>query len=183
MLPELEAAASWREFGLREMLREMDKQVLTDGADFESSTGYHRFVLELFLYTFILCRANEIEIEKRYWDKVSGMLNYVRAYLRPDGRAPLIGDSDSGQVLPIRARDADDHAYVLAVGAILFKDASLLPAGLAMPEEVLWILGEEGADEYQELKSTTTLNTSAGFFRRRHLCFARRRSLLELQCQ
>ena len=45
MLPELEQAGHWRDFGLREMLREMDKQVLADGADYEASTGYHRFVL------------------------------------------------------------------------------------------------------------------------------------------
>jgi hypothetical protein len=141
----------------------MDKQVLADGADFESSTGYHRFVLELFLYTFILCRANEIQIEKRYWDKLRGMLNYVRVYLRPDGRAPLIGDSDGGQVFPIRARDANDHAYVLAVGGVLFKEESLLPDDLPMPEEVSWILGEEGAGEYQKLKSTKTLVSSASF--------------------
>ena len=58
MLPEFENAEKWRRFGLREMLREMDKQILPDGADFECSTGYHRFVLELLLYSFILCRAN-----------------------------------------------------------------------------------------------------------------------------
>ena len=163
MLPELDQASAWREFGLQEMLRELDKQVLDDGADFESSTGYHRFVLELFLYTFILCRSNEIDIEERYRDKLRGMLNYMRAYLRPDGRAPLIGDSDGGQVFPIRVRDAADHAYVLAVGGVLLKDATLLPGELSMPEEVLWILGEEAADEYQELKLTKTTESSAAF--------------------
>src|SRR5882757_6636995 len=54
MLPELRGARAWLQFGLREMLREMDKQVLPDGADFESSTGYHRLVLELFFYSFLL---------------------------------------------------------------------------------------------------------------------------------
>ncbi len=45
-------------FGLCELQREMDKQILPDGADYESSTGYHRLVLELFCYSFLLCRLN-----------------------------------------------------------------------------------------------------------------------------
>lgn len=125
MLPALRDADGWRDFGLKEMLREMDKQVLPDGADFESSTGYHRFVTELFLYSFWLCRENGIEIEKRYWDKLYAMLRYIRAYVRPDGFAPLIGDTDSGQFLPLEQRRGDDHAYVLEIGARVFDDPSL----------------------------------------------------------
>ncbi len=122
LLPELRHARAWRDFGLDQMLREMDKQVLNDGADFEASTGYHRFVTELLLYSFLLCRANNVEIEERYWSKLRQMLSYIRAYLRPDGFAPLIGDTDSGRVLPIGYRRADDHAYVLTIGAAVFDD-------------------------------------------------------------
>ena len=43
------------------------------------------------------------------------MLHYIRAYLRPDGFAPLIGDTDSGQVLPVVRRRADDHRYLLDI--------------------------------------------------------------------
>lgn len=125
MLPELRDAESWRDFGLKEMLREMDKQVLPDGADFESSTGYHRFVTELFLYSFALCRENGIEIEQKYWEKLRAMLSYIRGYLRPDGFAPLIGDTDGGQFLPLERRRADDHAYVLEAGARVFNDPAL----------------------------------------------------------
>jgi hypothetical protein len=115
LLPELRDARQWRNFGLDQMLREMDKQVLADGADFEASTGYHRFVTELFLYSFLLCRANNVEIEKKYWSRLHQMLNYIRAYLRPDGFAPLIGDTDGGQVLPFVRRRADDHGYLLDI--------------------------------------------------------------------
>ena len=125
LLPELREAEEWLEFGSREMLREMDKQVLPDGVDFEASTGYHRFVTELFLYTFWLCRSNGVKIEEQYWTKLKQMLLYVRAYLRPDGFAPLIGDTDSGQVLPFVPRRADDHAYLLQIGATVFDDPSL----------------------------------------------------------
>jgi hypothetical protein len=125
MLPELREAEAWRNFALSELLREMDKQILPDGADFESSTGYHRFVLELFLYSFALCRENKLPIDERYWRKLHQMLEYVKAYLRPDGLAPLIGDTDGGQVLPFQQHDADDHAYVLDPGAEVFNDPDL----------------------------------------------------------
>lgn len=160
-LPELEAARGWREWALRALLTEMDKQVLGDGADAEASTGYHRLVLELFLFSFVLCRANEIEIEARYWQKLRAMFDYVRAYLRPDGRAPLIGDTDSGQVLPLTRRAADDHAYVLAIGAALFDEPRWkvsingadagAGAECEAPEEVLWVLGGAGLDRYWQL--------------------------------
>jgi hypothetical protein len=152
-LPELEAARTWRGFALRELLRELDAQVLPDGADCEASTGYHRFVTELFLYSFILCRANDVEIEERHWSRVRSMLEYLRAYLRPDGRAPLVGDTDSGQVLPLVRRDADDHAHLLAVGAAVFREPRFKLYDEA-PPEVRWLLGAEGVRAYEELETT-----------------------------
>lgn len=136
LLPELRDAESWRDFGLDQTLREMDKQVLADGADFESSTGYHRFVTELFLYSFMLCRANNVEIEKKYWSKLHQMLMFIRAYLRPDGFAPLIGDTDSGQVLPFVRRAADDHAYLLEIGALKPEPA----VSQAFPDAGIYIM-------------------------------------------
>jgi hypothetical protein len=162
MLPELEAARGWHKFGLRELLREMDKQVLADGADCEASTGYHRLVLELFLYSFALARANRVEVGEKYWAKLRGMLEYVRAYLRPDGRAPLVGDTDSGQVLPFVPRAADDHAYVLALGAALYVEPRF-KISAAPPEELLWVLGEEGVRVFQLLPETEAGTISRAF--------------------
>jgi len=161
MLPELEAAREWREFGLRELLGEMDKQILRDGADYEASTGYHRFKLELFLYSFVLCHLNEIYIGDQYWSKLRGMIEYVRAYLRPDGHAPLIGDSDSGQVLPTVRRTGDDHAYVLAIGAAVFKEPRFKLKNLPLPEELLWILGAQGVRDYQTLAAAEPSGSQA----------------------
>lgn len=163
MLPELEMAHAWREFGFAQMLREMDKQVLPDGADFEASTGYHRLVLELFLYSFILCRANNIEIEERYWLKLRQMMEYLQAVLRPDASAPLIGDTDSGRVLPVTKRAADDHAYLLAIGAALFNEPRFKTAGQKMSEELLWILGREGVRAFDSLPETKEPGISSGF--------------------
>src|SRR5437868_9357981 len=140
MLPELRATEEWSDFGWDQMLREMDKQVLADGAGFEASTGYHRFVTELFLYSFLLCRANDVGIEQRYWSKLRQMLLYISAYLRPDGLAPLMGDTDSGQVLPFVRRRADDHAYLLTIGSTVFNDLETCETSKAFPEAGTYIM-------------------------------------------
>ena len=163
MLPELRGASEWRQFGFREMLREMDKQVLPDGADFESSTGYHRFIVELVLFSFLLCQLNRIEIPQRYWQKLLMMLEYVRGYLRPDGLAPLIGDSDSGQVIPMRRRAANDHAYLLPVGAIALNDSGLIATNPEPSEEALWLLGKEGLSAATSLAESTEVPASISF--------------------
>jgi hypothetical protein len=164
MLPELEAAAGWREFGRRELQREMEKQVLTDGADAEASTAYHRFVLELFLYSFILCRANGITVGEKYLSRLHAMLDYLRAYLRPDGRAPLIGDTDGGQVLPIVKRAGDDHLYVLALGAAVFNEPRFkTDLQHELPVELLWMTGQEGVRTYEKLEPDDKRNESQAF--------------------
>jgi len=161
LVPELEAAREWREFGLQELLAEMDKQLLADGADYESSTGYHRLKLELWLYSFVLCHINAIDIEQRYWDKLHGMIEYVRAYLRPDGRAPLLGDSDSGQAFPLVHRAGDDHEYVLALGATVFHEPHFKIEDTGPPEELLWTLGAQGLTDYKALPAGEPVSSQA----------------------
>lgn len=156
MLPELAEAAAWKSFGLRELLREMDKQILPDGANYESSTGYHRLVLELFCYSFVLCRLNGVAIEERYWQKLQQMFRYLNAYLRPDGYAPLLGDTDSGRVFPICHRRGDDHGYLLALGAVLFADSQLKDDRPKVAPELLWLLGAHGVGKYQTLTANNS---------------------------
>ncbi|HEU5240174.1 MAG TPA: alginate lyase family protein [Pyrinomonadaceae bacterium] len=161
MLPELEAANDWRDFGLSEMLREMEKQTLPDGADYEASTGYHRLKAELFLYSFVLCELNGFDIQEKYWATLRAMFDYMCAYARPDGSAPLIGDSDSGQIFPIVRRRGDDLAYLLALGATVFHEPRFKPASGDPFEELLWISGEQGVHDYQQLTATQDSGSKA----------------------
>jgi uncharacterized heparinase superfamily protein len=91
------------------------------------------------------------------------MLIYLRGILRPDGRAPLIGDTDGGQVLPITSRDANDHAYLLAIGAVVFKDSQFKLPRLEAPPELLWMLGEEGLRDYEQLANANQEPSSQAF--------------------
>lgn len=99
LIPELENAKEWREFGRKEMLSEMEKQVFPDGVDFEASTGYHLFVTEMFNASFLLAKRNDIEIDERYQRKLASMFKYLDAIRRPDGGLPLVGDCDGSRFL------------------------------------------------------------------------------------
>lgn len=171
-LPELEAAQEWREFGVQELFSEMDKQLLPDGADYEASTGYHRLKLELFLYSFVLCHINAIEIDQKHWTKLRGMLEYLGAYLRPDQSAPLIGDSDSGQAFPLVRRTGDEHAYLLALGAAVFHEPRFKIKNSPAPQELLWALGAQGLNDYRGLSAggpaTSRAFPDAGTYLMRH---------------
>jgi hypothetical protein len=88
------------------------------------------------------------------------MLEYTRAYLRPDGHAPLIGDTDGGQAMPIVRRAASDHSYPLAIGAVLFNEPKF-KVETRPPEELFWILGQNGMQAFQG--SNRVGPKSAGF--------------------
>jgi uncharacterized heparinase superfamily protein len=132
----------------------------------------------LFLYSFLLCRNNRVAIPEHYWNKLRAMLDYTCAYLRPDGFAPLIGDTDSGQFLPFLKRRADDHSYVLAVGAAVFNDSELKVSS-SIPLELLWLCGENGVASFEQFETNTQRSSdafrSAGTYLMRHddcyLCF------------
>ena len=162
LLPELKQASEWRDFGRSEMLREMDKQILPDGADFEASTGYHKFVTEIFLYSFLLAKKNGEETPQKYWDKIQGMLEYIYGIMRPDGRVPLVGDADGSQIVPLFKRDADDQAYLLSLGAALFDEPKFKHFAPLTPE-ILWLLGEEGINTFESIQKADESPVSAAF--------------------
>jgi hypothetical protein len=147
LCPEFREARRWRDFGLRELWREMEKQVHPDGSDFEASISYHRLVAELFLVPVLLCRAQGIAVPAAAMARLEKMIEFVLHYTRPDGGAPLFGDCDNGRVLRIKAWAADerewsDHRHLLAIGAVLFERDDFGRAAGGEWEEAFWLLGE-----------------------------------------
>lgn len=150
LFPEFKDAKEWSDFARTEMLKEMDKQIYDDGVDWEASIPYHAFVLEMFFYSMVLCKQQGIAIENRYWEKLEKMCNFVRAYLKPDGTAPLIGDCDNGRLFIWRDRAANDHCYLLSMAATFFEQERFKLSGQTS-EESLWLFGTNGWDTYESL--------------------------------
>jgi hypothetical protein len=148
--PELKPGLQWLRFARRELEREISVQVLDDGVDWEGSTAYHRLVLEMLALGWLLSEAAGASLSHGYRSRVESMFEFVRCYLKPDGTAPTIGDSDDGRLLKFRERLAADQGYLLPLGAALTGNGAFKQSSKP-DEETIWWLGANGLRAFEAL--------------------------------
>lgn len=153
----------WLETGKRIVCGEIQSQVSEDGVDFEQSTSYHRLATEAFLTAFLLLRIRGEDPPAHVWDRLERMLEFVEAYTKPDGRAPLIGDADDGRIQKLGLQSINDHRYLLSTGAVVFRSGELKQSAGRFWEESFWLLGPPGVDAYGRLPVTRRPVRSAAF--------------------
>ena len=147
-VPELREARRWRDYSGPRLVKEMNRQVLADGVDYELSTGYHRFVLEIFSLFFSLCRRGSFDPGTAFTARLEAMFDFVRCYLKPDNTAPAIGDSDDGRLIKFKDRPAADHSYLMSIGSVLVGRAF---SSSEIDEEAIWWFGRSGLDTFESL--------------------------------
>jgi hypothetical protein len=154
MFPQFKDAERWKTFGVQELIRCMEEMVYPDGVSFENSTAYHRLVMELFIYSAILCKRNEIVLPEPFWQRLEKMYGFIMYCMRPDGRMPMIGDSDDGRFFILADYydwDRWDFRYLLSIGAVLFERSDFKSKSGRVHEEVFWLFGEDGVEQYGKL--------------------------------
>lgn len=112
-------------FGLKEFYSEIRRQVLPSGVHYERSVSYHRLMTELLSYPLFMLKRNGEAIPHDIIERIDGMYSYIRAYLKPNGLSPLIGDNDDGRFVPFIKRDFRDHSYLINAGSVENRFVSL----------------------------------------------------------
>jgi len=144
----------WAKVGIGALEYEMNSMVTRDGFFFESSTGYHRLSLELFLFPFIILEKSKQQFSAGYASKLEKMLDTVMALNTPGNTIPNIGDSDDGRLLILsnyKNWNRNDHRYLLGLCSILFNRSDYKYICSECPEEIFWIFGEDGVRKFNEL--------------------------------
>ena len=157
LFPAQGPVPGWRATAREIVFGEMAVQVHADGVDYENCPGYHRLVLELFLYGWLLLRAHgEPPPATGFLERLEKMFEFSLHILDPQHGAPPIGDADDGRLLILAERAIDDHRGLLALGAALFERGDLKArAGSPAPAELCWALGEEGLARYDALEASS----------------------------
>jgi hypothetical protein len=112
----------WLDFAVNELYKEIRTQILPSGVHFEKSIGYHRLVVELFFYSFLLLKRNKYSVPQDVYVRLQKMFDFVLYYIEPSGKAPNVGDIDNGRLLPFHFYENDDHRYLLSMAAVCFDE-------------------------------------------------------------
>lgn len=130
------------EEGLKAAIRE---QTYADGMDFEASTAYHRFVLEIFFYFARVRDGAAPAAGKGFPERLRAMFRMAAALAAPNGRTPLIGDNDSARVHRWSNRADDDMGYLGDFAAAFLADQESRAGGTPVGSETAWLFGCDAA--------------------------------------
>ncbi len=164
--PEFDRSPGWKKQASGELFGEIKKQVISDGADYEGSVSYHRYVLEYFLYTIVLARRYGFSLPRSFKRRAEKMTEFLMHALRPDRLANQIGDSDGARVYVWDDSGVNDCAGHLALGACLFGRGDFkFVSGIERPSELLCFFGEDALREYEAISQHPPRRASAAFRR------------------
>jgi hypothetical protein len=153
----------WLQAGRAMIEDEIFLQTSEDGVDFEKSTAYHRLVLEAFVTCGVLLSRHGDPLRREWQARLERMIEFVEAYVKPDGRIPLVGDADDGRIQKLGTQPINEHRYLLSTGAALFGRPEFKQAARQFWDESFWMLGPEGAAAFDGVPAISTPPRSTAF--------------------
>lgn len=161
--PFFKESSQWRDFALKALCKEIEKQVYPDGCSFEASTSYHRLALEMFYYSGLLGQRAGIDFPESYIDRVRKMFEVSLYCIKPNGMIPQIGDNDNGRFLKFSNRHILNHTYLLSLAAVHLNDGAFKVSGFELDEEAFWVFGEHAGNLWKNLPVRESLNGFKSF--------------------
>lgn len=101
VFPELRDATWFLNFATRELLHNMEQDLLEDGVQRELSTDYHHTVLKNHLRVKELAVLNQVTLPPRFDELVEKALDFSMYVHKPDGLLPAVNDGDSNSYLSL----------------------------------------------------------------------------------
>ncbi|MGH8371270.1 MAG: alginate lyase family protein [Gammaproteobacteria bacterium] len=164
LFPEFQKAERWRHLGSKILLRQLGRQVFSDGVYFEQSTCYQRYTVDIYLHFLILAQRNEIVLPGIVAERIQQMLDYLLAVRKPNGMMPQIGDSDGGRLMPLMHRQPEDFCDVFAVAAALFGRTDYAWAASGQAPEMVWLLGPSKYKDFIALNPAPPAQAPSRYF-------------------
>lgn len=150
-MPDEALRKRYTQIALEHLEVEARMQIQGDGIQWEQSPLYHNEVLHCYEDVLTLADRNDIPVPDSIRDAVRRMAYGNLAWIKPDGKQFLMGDSD----------DMDIRDYT-SVAACLYRDPVLKTGGYPILDfESVWDLGIASAKIYETMEAQEPDFTSA----------------------
>src|SRR5262249_18863779 len=111
----------------------------------------------------LLLEKHDEAIPQDAWARLERMCEYVDAYTKPNGLAPLVGDADDGRVQTLGSQPIGDHRYLLSTAAVRFERDDFKARAEGFFDESFWTLGPDGLARFRALRQVAASTQSRAF--------------------
>ncbi|HUP22926.1 MAG TPA: alginate lyase family protein [Thermoanaerobaculia bacterium] len=142
LFPWLREASRWEARGREVLECEARRQISDDGGYVQHSLGYHRLVLESYVWALRLAELAGQPFSARLIDRVRRAAHLLFQLTDDSGRAPNYGSNDGSRLFRLDSCALGDYRPTLAVAFWAVDRRRVFPPGL-WDETLVWLYGEE----------------------------------------
>ncbi|MGQ1784147.1 MULTISPECIES: heparinase II/III family protein [unclassified Saccharicrinis] len=115
LFPEIEGADLWKQRALKRLEEHLEKEIYSDGFQFERSVHYHIDDIENYFYPYQLALLNNIELNPIWETRIKGLFDVLLKIALPNKKASVLQDDTDS---PWAEFNTIDHT--MALGTVLF---------------------------------------------------------------
>ena len=135
----LKEGKDWQGTGWKWFNSAIQLQIAADGEYIQHSTNYHRLVLQLSLWMYVVSHQFHQQLPNQTLTKLTSATRWLSALIEPsNGQVPNLGHNDGSNILPLSPCQYQDFRPVAQAAARAFLGESIFPAG-SWDELSLWL--------------------------------------------
>jgi len=139
LFPEHPKAAKWRKMGRNHFLDGLKAQIAEDGSYSQHSANYHRFMLQLGLWAYLLAEHFAEPLPASALDQLADATQWLLSLVDEEsGQVPNLGPNDGAYILPLSTLPFNDYRPILQAASRTFLGRKALPDG-PWDEMTLWL--------------------------------------------
>jgi len=119
--PWWKECATWRDFAIELLEREVQLQFTSEGVNREQAMSYQLFTLEMLLIVLLVGRNTGHEFSDAFRGRVRAALDYLASLATPAGDLPWFGDSDDARGF-VASTHENAFQVVMQLGGMLFDE-------------------------------------------------------------
>lgn len=165
LFPEFKEAGRWKKNALDILNYDAMHKNATDGSYIQHSMNYHRFMLQVYLWVFLLADINGESFPEKIKSRIKSSVDFLYQMQDPaTGRVPNYGSNDGSLIVPLNNCDYSDYKPVIGALHYYFNKKLLYENGL-WQEDIFWLwdLNSIAAPRASIEKKSTSFN-DGGYF-------------------